>query len=109
VWADNVGPDGICLDADGAVWCQAADTRTHTGRPDSAEGACIRVEEGGRVLQRIEHDRAIFAAALGGADRRSLFMLAAEWRGTDGVESALAARTGQVLVVDAPAPGAGWP
>jgi len=61
------------------------------------------------VLQRIEHDRAIFAAALGGADRRSLFMLAAEWRGTDGVESALAARTGQVLVVDAPAPGAGWP
>jgi len=109
VWADNVGPDGICLDADGAVWCQAADTRTHTGRPDSAEGACIRVEEGGRVLQRIEHDRAIFAAALGGPDRRSLFMLAAEWRGTDGVESALAARTGQVLVVDAPAPGAGWP
>jgi sugar lactone lactonase YvrE len=109
VWADNVGPDGICLDADGAVWCQAADTRTHTGRPDSAEGACIRVQEGGRVLQRIEHDRAIFAATLGGADRRSLFMLAAEWRGTDGVESALAARTGQVLVVDAPAPGAGWP
>jgi len=36
-------------------------------------------------------------------------MLAAEWHGTDGVESALAARTGQVLVVDAPAPGAGWP
>ncbi|HEX4587150.1 MAG TPA: SMP-30/gluconolactonase/LRE family protein [Mycobacterium sp.] len=109
VWADNVGPDGICLDADGAVWTQAADTRTHTGRPDSAEGACIRVAEGGRVLQRIEYDRAIFAAMLGGPDGRSLFMMAAEWRGTDGVESALAARTGQVLVVDAPAPGAGWP
>lgn len=109
VWADNVGPDGICLDVDGAIWTQTADTRTHTGRPDSAEGACVRVCEGGTVLQRIEHDRAIFAAMLGGPDGRSLFMLAAEWRGTDGVESALAARTGQVLVVDAPAPGVGWP
>jgi sugar lactone lactonase YvrE len=109
VWADNVGPDGICLDADGAVWTQAGDTRTHTRRPDSVEGACIRVREGGTVLQRIEHDRAIFAAMLGGPDRRSLFMLAAEWRGTDGVADALAARTGQILVVDAPAPGVGWP
>jgi hypothetical protein len=51
VWADNLGPDGICLDADGAVWSQAADTRTHTGRADSAEGACVRVEEGGAVLR----------------------------------------------------------
>jgi sugar lactone lactonase YvrE len=109
VWADKVGPDGICLDADGAVWAQAADTRTHTGRADSVEGACIRVEEGGAVLQRIEHDRAIFAAMLGGPDDRTLVMLAADWRGTDGVDSAIAARTGQVLVVDAPAPGAGWP
>jgi sugar lactone lactonase YvrE len=109
VWADNLGPDGICLDADGAVWTQAADTRTHTGRPDSAEGACVRVAEGGTVLQRIEHDRAIFAAMLGGPDRRTLFMMAAEWRGTEEVESAIAAQTGQVLVVDAPAPSAGWP
>jgi sugar lactone lactonase YvrE len=73
------------------------------------EGACIRVEEGGRVLQRIEYDRAIFAAMLGGPDRTKLFMMAADWRGTDGVQSAIAARTGQVLVVDAPAPGVGWP
>jgi hypothetical protein len=35
--------------------------------------------------------------------------MAAEWRGTEDVDSAIAARTGQVLVVDAPAPGAGWP
>ena len=61
------------------------------------------------MLQRIEHDRAILAAMLGGPERRSLFMLAAEWRGIDGVESVIAARTGQVLVVDAPAPGVGWP
>jgi sugar lactone lactonase YvrE len=85
VWADNLGPDGICLDADGAVWTQAADTRTRTGRADSAEGACVRVEEGGAVLRRIEHDRPIFAAMLGGPDRP--FMLAPEWHGTDGVET----------------------
>ena len=109
VWADSVGPDGICLDAEGAVWTQTADTRTHTGRADSPEGACIRVAEGGRVLQRIEHDRAIFAAMLGGPGRTTLFMLAADWRGVDGVDSAIAARTGQVLVVYAPAPGVGWP
>jgi sugar lactone lactonase YvrE len=109
VWADGVGPDGICLDADGAVWTQAADTRMHTGSPDSVEGACLRVKRGGTVLQRIEHDRPIFAAMLGGPDGRSLFLLAAEWHGVEGVDHAIAARTGQVLVVDAPAAGAGWP
>jgi sugar lactone lactonase YvrE len=109
VWAGGLGPDGICLDADGAVWAQAADTRTHTGRPDSAEGACLRTQGGGAVLQRIEHDRPIFAAMLGGPDGRSLFLLAAEWHGTEGVDKAIAARTGQVLVAHAPAPGAGWP
>jgi hypothetical protein len=36
-------------------------------------------------------------------------MLAAEWRGTEQVDAALAARTGQVLVADAPAPHVGWP
>jgi sugar lactone lactonase YvrE len=30
VWADGLGPDSICLDADGAVWTHAADTRAHT-------------------------------------------------------------------------------
>ena len=109
VWADGLGPDGICLDTEGAVWTQAADTRTHTGRRDSVEGACVRVQEGGAVLQRIEHDRPIFAAMLGGPDRKSLFLLAAEWRGIEGVDQAIAARTGQVLVAQAPAPGAGWP
>jgi hypothetical protein len=36
-------------------------------------------------------------------------MLTADWRGTDGVEEVIKTRTGQVLVVDAPAPGVGWP
>jgi hypothetical protein len=61
------------------------------------------------VLQRIEHDREIFAAMLGVPDRQTLFLLAAEWRGIEQVNEAVAARTGQVLVSAAPAPGAGWP
>jgi sugar lactone lactonase YvrE len=97
VWAEIDGyPDGICLDADGAIWC-------------AAMLRCLRVEEGGRVLAAIELDRSRFACMLGGPDGRTLFVLAAEWRGAEEVDEALAARTGQVLTVRAPAPHAGWP
>jgi hypothetical protein len=46
---------------------------------------------------------------LGGLDRRTLFMLAADWRGPENIDETIEARTGQVLVVDAPASGVGWP
>jgi hypothetical protein len=46
------------------------------------------------VLQRVEHDRAIFATTLGGPNRTTLFLLAAEWRGIEHVDEAVAARTG---------------
>jgi sugar lactone lactonase YvrE len=109
VWAEGLLPDGICLDTDGAIWVQTAATFTHTRREDTPAGAVVRVREGGEVLQRIEHDRAIFATMLGGPDRTTLFLLAAEWRGIEQVNEAVAARTGQVLVSQAPVPGAGWP
>lgn len=99
VWADGVGPDGICLDADGCIWTSSA----------SMSNDCARIREGGHVLETIELDRSCFATMLGGPDRRTLFMLTAEWRGTEGVEATIQARTGQVLVVDAPTPGIGWP
>jgi sugar lactone lactonase YvrE len=70
---------------------------------------CARIGEGGQVLDRIELDRPCFAAMLGGPDRRTLFMLTADWRGTEGVNDVINARTGRVLAVDAPAPGVGWP
>ena len=70
---------------------------------------CARIREGGEVLERIELDRPCFAAMLGGPDRRTLFMLTADWHGTEGIEDVIKARTGQVLVADAPAPGVGWP
>ena len=50
-----------------------------------------------------------YACALGGPDRRTLFMLAADWRGIEQVDEAIADRTGQVLVAEAPSPGVGWP
>ena len=72
VWADGLGPDSICLDAEGAIWTHSADTRPHTGRDDSPAGECVRVREGGEIVQRIELDRAGFACALGGPDRTTL-------------------------------------
>jgi sugar lactone lactonase YvrE len=98
VWADlgDGVPDGICIDAENAVWYG-----------DVPNKRCVRVREGGEVLQTIDLDRGCFACMLGGADNRTLFMIATEWRGpanmTDGE------RTGQVLTVEAPAPHAGWP
>jgi len=99
VWADGVGPDGICLDADGCIWASSA----------SMANDCARIREGGEVLERIELGRPCFATMLGGADRRTLFMLTADWRGTGSIEAVVRAKTGKVLVADAPAPGIGWP
>ncbi|MGA8014322.1 MAG: SMP-30/gluconolactonase/LRE family protein [Candidatus Dormiibacterota bacterium] len=98
VWAelgDGV-PDGICADAENAVWYA-----------DVPNKRCVRVREGGEVLQTIELDRGCFACALGGADRRILFMIATEWSGTQGMGRG--PRTGQVLATPVTAPGAGWP
>jgi sugar lactone lactonase YvrE len=98
VWAelqDGV-PDGICLDANDAVWYG-----------DVPNKRCVRVREGGEVLQTVELDRGCFACALGGADRSTLFMMATEWHGPANMFDE--PRTGQVLTAQAPAPGAGWP
>jgi sugar lactone lactonase YvrE len=104
VWADHTG-DGICMDADGAIWCQTMD----------ADGTRVdRVAEGGEVLQRIEVDMPCFSCTLGGNDGRTLFMLVADWRLQDGFEDNIrrlttGPRTGKILTAPAPAPKVGWP
>jgi sugar lactone lactonase YvrE len=98
VWADLQGgvPDGICLDAENAVWYG-----------DVPNKRCVRVREGGDVLQTIDLDRGCFACALGGAERRTLFLITTEWNGP--ANMFMGPRTGQVLTAEAPAPAVGWP
>jgi sugar lactone lactonase YvrE len=98
VWADlgDAAPDGICVDAEGAVWYA-----------DVPHRRCVRVAEGGEVLEVVEADRGCFACMLGGSDGRTLFVVAASWGGTSGIGAG--APTGQVLTHRVSSPHAGRP
>ena len=99
VWADlgEGTPDGICADAQGAVWYA-----------DVPGKRCVRVTEGGTVRHTVELDRGGFACALGGPGRTTLFITAAGWRGMTEPEM-VAPGSGQVLSTPVDVPGAGWP
>lgn len=85
VWAACEGyPDGICLDRENAVWYA-----------DVPNQRCVRVREGGEVLDTVNLDRGCFSCALGGPDGKTLVVLVADWHGAKKMFDG--PRTGQVL------------
>jgi sugar lactone lactonase YvrE len=99
LWADlgDGTPDGICVDAEGAVWFA-----------DVPNQRCARVAEGGQVIEVVDLDRGGFACALGGPGGTTLFITAATWQGMTAAEM-VRPGSGQVLAAEVRVPGAGWP
>jgi sugar lactone lactonase YvrE len=100
VWAElEHAPDGICADADGALWIATVPGRR-----------CIRVREGGEVLDTVAADRGCFACMLGGDDGRTLFIATAKWRGMETLAKDGPGLTGQMLAApNQPSPHTGRP
>lgn len=96
VWARLEGavPDGICLDAEGAIWVASP-----------ISGAVLRVREGGEVLSRVEVETRAYACTLGGSDRRTMFVCTAE----EHDPAKTSARRGRVEAIEVEVPGAGLP
>ena len=94
VWADTgpgSAPDGICVDAEGAIWFASVPGQR-----------CVRVAEGGRVLETVDADRGCFACMLGGEDGRTLLIVANHY-------SEAGASDGVLLTTQVEVPHAGRP
>ena len=87
-------PDGMCLDASGAVW-------------GAGHGRVVRVAEGGEVLEEVDMGSTLATAcALGGVDGRTLLITA-----SDSYDRSVMAGnpTGRLFTVQVAVPGAGLP
>jgi len=99
IWAALSGPpDGICIDSSGAVWYA-----------DVPNKRCVRVREGGEILQQIQVDLGCFACMLGGESGCELFIVANEWRGMEKIAEVIGECTGRVFSIEVGAQHAGWP
>ena len=99
VWAQlppSIGPDGICLDAEGAVWC---------ANPEGKDSV-VRVREGGEVTDRIKVDTNAYAVMLGGPERKHLFICAS---GSHDPAEIQRNPSASFQVVEVEVPGAGTP
>jgi sugar lactone lactonase YvrE len=98
VWASldaSVFPDGISLDAEGAIWVA-----------DARGAALLRVREGGKIDGTVSTGaRYAFACMLGGADRRTLFVCTSTGSGPAMADK----RDGAIETVRVDVPGAGLP
>jgi sugar lactone lactonase YvrE len=97
VWAKLEGAtaDGICLDAEGAIWVAS---------PVSSE--VVRVREGGEITHRIAVETQGIACMLGGEDRRTLFILSAP---LVAAEEGRKLKRGRIETARVDVPGAGLP
>jgi sugar lactone lactonase YvrE len=100
IWADGLGPDGICIDSTGAIWAQTADGADPGD--DGPAGAVVRVLDGGEITHRVESELPCFSCALGGPEGRHLFLLCNEFEGVDQLESVLARRSARIYVTEVP-------
>ena len=96
-WAkfEKLYPDGICLDAEGAIWVAAP-----------FPGELVRVRKGGNITHRLKVSSSPYACVLGGPDRRTLFVCTAQSHDPD---EARLKPGGKIETVEVEIPGAGFP
>jgi sugar lactone lactonase YvrE len=96
-WAllPGIAPDGICLCADGSVWVANA-----------LGTECVRVAEGGEILERVATSQGCFACMLGDDDRQTLYLVTAK---SSDAAKARAERNGAIERARTSVPGAGLP
>ena len=90
-------PDGMCLDAEGAIWVAS---------PTTAD--VIRIKEGGEILDRIPVETNAYACMLGGDDLKTLFICTSKASGVD-PEAALREKSGKIETIKVEVPGTGKP